>query len=209
MQGGEGSYYCPNTHINFREYQIDWNQVKMANYSSRYIIFPAFGATIGFFMGSSTGLAFGGDAVNGGVIFGLIGAVIGFLIASSAYSSNSASETLDQSPENENSDAISANLESSTPADDSHQLAESAYSLLETAINIAGSLWNLEMVLLKKIGLMPYFVRMPWIFLVVGFSFLALLFPIGIIFALTAFAAIHFQASSKNEFSVRIPKKSS
>ena len=63
-----------------------WNQnligatlTKELEMKTRLILALVFGA-IGFFIGSGMGIASGGDAFNGGRLFGLIGLVIGFLL---------------------------------------------------------------------------------------------------------------------------------
>jgi len=67
--------------------------------------------------------------------------------------------------------------------------------------------WNRFMRLLKVIGLMPFFVRFWWLFIVLAFVLLAVLNIIGVIFILVAWSALTMEPKAENEFVVplRLP----
>ena len=74
--------------------------------------------------------------------------------------------------------------------------------------NIAGGavfaryVWNWQMGLLKSIGLMPFFAKNWWLFLVVGFLLLAFVVPLGVAFVVTAFAAGQMDPKAADDFIV-------
>lgn len=63
-------------------------------------------------------------------------------------------------------------------------------------------LWNIQMRLLKSIGVMPFFVSHWWLFWILGFVLLAFAMPLGVAFLATAFAAGQMGPKSQNDFIV-------
>lgn len=79
---------------------------------------------------------------------------------------------------------------------------ESVARLLMEGAALARYGWNMEMRLLKAVGVMPLFVSRWWLFIVLGFALLAFVPPVGLAFLLTAMAAGQMDPSAKNEFIV-------
>lgn len=66
--------------------------------------------------------------------------------------------------------------------------------------------WNMEMRLLKALGVMPLFVSRAWLLFVLGFMLLAATPPLGVVFVLTAFAALPMDPSGENGYIVPLRK---
>lgn len=79
---------------------------------------------------------------------------------------------------------------------------EAADGVLSGVGRLGRSIWNLEMHLLRSLGLMTYFVRAPWLLLVLGIALLVVIFPIGSVFFLTWLAALAKDPGPENEFMV-------
>ena len=153
------------------------------------------------------GLAFGGGAVNGAMIFGLIGAAIGFLVSTSKFVVGQEEATVSEQHKTHSPVTDLDHLHASQPPDNARQLGRSVFSLFEASLNLGGSVWNFEMSILRNFGLLQHFVKRPWLFFLVAFVLLAIAFPAGVVFTLTGIAAIHFQVTAEDGFVARTAAK--
>jgi hypothetical protein len=62
--------------------------------------------------------------------------------------------------------------------------------------------WNMEMRIIKSVGVMPFFMSRWWLFVVLGFLLLAFVLPIGVAFIITAFSAGQMNPRAQDEFKV-------
>jgi hypothetical protein len=63
-------------------------------------------------------------------------------------------------------------------------------------------IWNMEMRMLRSVGVMHFFVSRWWLFVVLGFLLLAFVMPIGVAFLFTAYAAGQMAPKGQDEFIV-------
>ncbi|SNR74783.1 hypothetical protein SAMN06265378_1295 [Paracoccus sediminis] len=76
-------------------------------------------------------------------------------------------------------------------------------SAVASSVSVVGRYWwNIQMKLLQKVGVMPFFRAHWWLFLVVGFFLLAFLYPIGVAFVVSAFCAGAKDPKAENDFIV-------
>lgn len=62
--------------------------------------------------------------------------------------------------------------------------------------------WNVQMQILRKIGIMPFFKARWWLFLVVGFLLLGFLFPLGVAFLISSLCAGEMDPKADDDFIV-------
>jgi hypothetical protein len=146
-------------------------------------------------VGLATGVAAFGGAVNGALVFGPLGFLVGCLLPRSATSK----------------DQTVAEPSSKTPIDEIQPAMRSqdfknAESSIDEMVPIAGkllvSVWNLQMRGLIAVGAMEHVVRRPWLLFVLALVLLTVVLPIGIVFAVTGLAGIHYGASPRGQFIV-------
>src|SRR6056297_2841024 len=145
---------------------------------------PAFvlsGAGLGFFLGSSMGIAAGGTAFNAVWLFVPLGAFIGWLLESR----NLAIENNDEETSSEVQDANEAALAKDPQLNAFQAVAQAALAIL-------ASVWNFQIDLLATLGVLDAFVRQPLLF--AGLCIVAsILFPpILPIYFFAWLGAIHF-----------------
>lgn len=76
-------------------------------------------------------------------------------------------------------------------------------SALMSSVGVVGRFfWNLQMQLLLKVGIMPLFRNLWWLFIVVGFILLGLIPPLGIAFVVSAFCAGQMDPKAKDNYIV-------
>ena len=120
---------------------------------SRTLAFMLSGAGLGFFIGSSMGIATGGTAFNAVWLFAPLGAFIGWLLASR----NSAIGM-----KNEETDAQN---DSETEKETERDFSPNALQVVaKAALAILASVWNFQIDLLDYIGVLDTFVRQPILF---------------------------------------------
>ena len=154
------------------------------------------GFSIGVTLGLSMGVAAGGGAVNGAIVFGPIGAVIGYLLGRQNIP--------DQSTDHLNNDTVLDPMEIQPHDENMADLTSSIENIFGAVVQILSLAWNFEMKLFKAIRLMPMLVKHPVLFAVIGLLSLAFSPPIGVVFCLTAFAAMHKGVDRRRSFVIKI-----
>lgn len=81
-----------------------------------------------------------------------------------------------------------------------------AHEMFAECVVLARYFWNMEMRLLKALGVMPLLASRAWLLVVLGFVLLAAVPPLGTVFVLTAFAAVPMEPSGENGFIVPLRK---
>jgi hypothetical protein len=157
----------------------------------RGLMVGACGAVVGL----ATGVAAFGDAVNGAVVFGPLGFLVGWLLPRNAASGNqTVAESSSKTPVDETESALGS------------QDFKNAESSIDEMVPLAGklllSIWNLQMRGLIAVGAMEHVVRRPWLLFALALVLLAVVFPIGIVFAVTGLAGFHYGASPRGKFIV-------
>ena len=137
--------------------------------------------------GLSTGVVALGGGVNGALIFGPIGFVIGWLMPTRSIGTGASLDPTEPP---------------GVPRSDRQRVEDSLNKMMPLVGRILGSVWNLEMRLLIAVSLMSYLVRYPWLHFGIAFVLLAVVFPLGIVFTVTGFAAMHYGAKASNNFIV-------
>ncbi|GGO31845.1 hypothetical protein GCM10010991_18410 [Gemmobacter aquaticus] len=158
------------------------------------------GAGVGVLLGISSGVAFGGTAYNGALVFGPLGAFIGWLISRSGKTESESSLG-----------AMSGSLNSSEDTADLAKKAQSGKSLglgdvFRSVLILLASAWNFHIEILRLMRLLPYFKEMPWLFLIVlGVG--TLVFPpfFGVYF-FCYLGAAHFGIAADHDFIAQIEK---
>lgn len=158
---------------------------------SKALIFA--GAALGFFIGSSMGVAVGGTAYNAAVFLAPLGAFIGWLLSSrNSAISEQKTELHLQSPSETNSQH--------TQNDGKAQLIVG--QLVHSTLAIMASVWNFQIAVLNSLGLLPTFVRQPLLFL--GFCIVVSMFfpPFLVLYFCAWVAASHFGLSKEDQYRV-------
>lgn len=130
----------------------------------------------GVMIGVSTGVAFSGGAVNGAYVFGPIGFLLGFLLVKKGKKDNLSARSLGEKQYTEEKKKAS--------------FEESILEMYRGFRKICCIVWNLEMKLIKAIGLMPLFRKTGWSFVILAFLLLAVAFPLGMIFTVTGLVVV-------------------
>ncbi len=147
---------------------------------------------VGCFIGMSTGVAAMGGAVNGAVVFGPIGFVLGWLLPWNQSRHDGEVAAADFKPE------AAAPPEGSSLKD----VEKSINEVIPAVGRVLVGIWNLQMKLLIAVGVMPFLQKYPWMMAVIAFALLAFLFPMGVVFVVTGFAAMHYRARPDDQFLV-------
>ena len=159
------------------------------------------GAVIGLFLGSSMGIAVGGTAYNAALFLTPLGAFIGWLasranIESAEERRGSSEERLDHdhSGKTESEDDLESEVKSQSPVESS----------VWPALALLATLWNFQIDLLEKVGLLKTFVRQPLLF--VGLCIVVSIFfpPFLLVYFLSWAAACHFDISQDNNYRAHI-----
>jgi hypothetical protein len=149
------------------------------------------GLAIGSVIGLSTGVAAGGNAVNGVFVFGPIGAVVGWLFARQGNRENPGTE-------------IPLNL-TEPPL---QPLQSDGLSLIEKTIHavlaFGASMWNVQIYVLHSLGLLPSFVEKPWLFFVLAIVVSIPFPPILGVYLFAYLGALQFGMSEKTEYRANI-----
>ncbi len=184
---------------------IDTKETNLKLKRRRQVDSRIFGAIIGFFIGSflggSMGVAAGGGAVNGAYVFGPIGAFIGYLLGQRKNVSKG-NETYARTSRNANDKGPAGPEQAEELKENLTETANKAEWFFNAIVRLLCSFWNIQMGFLIRINVMPYFISMSWIFAVIGILLLAIALPIGVIFCLTAFAAMSREIKRENNFIV-------
>ncbi|KGM46572.1 hypothetical protein [Pseudooceanicola atlanticus] len=70
----------------------------------------------------------------------------------------------------------------------------------------ARHIWNLEMKLLRKIGVMPLFRRTWWLFVVLAILLLMFVTPLGAVFVITALCGATMDPKPEDDFIVPLQR---
>ena len=169
---------------------------------------------LGYFIGLSTGVAALGSAISGAFVFGPIGFLVGWLMTSRDDDVSPAPMVAEpQLPIDLDIDTpspmiverqlpVDLGIETPAPKGDYQLVEDSVSQIIPIVGRIAASVWNMQMKMLSAVGVMPYLVRHPWLLIGIGFALLAIIFPFGIIFTVTGFAAMHYGARPEDNFCV-------
>ena len=145
------------------------------------------GLGIGSLIGISTGVAAGGDAINGAFVFGPIGAIIGWLFALSGGPKPTVQ--MPATPE----------LQAKIP----EPLSLSG-KLLDVVFVVFASLWNAHIDLLSFLRVLPTFVEKPWLFFVMAVVISAVFPPFLGIYLFAYLGASHFGLSETTSYRATI-----
>ena len=158
---------------------------------NRILPFVLAGLGIGSFIGISTGVAAGGDAVNGIFVFGPIGAFIGWLLARRGHPEQTMMEAV--------ADVNEPNVLSAIKAE-----PPLVSKVLHAVFVLFASLWNAHISLLQACSVLPIFIQKPWLFFVLGIL-ISLPFPpfLGVYF-FAYLGASHFGMSEKTRYRANI-----
>lgn len=176
----------------------------MKSINRLYIVAGA--SAVGFFFGSSMGLASGGTAINLGTTLGLVFGVLAlFATWNPGYGKKSKEEGFQDAnePAAEESKTTSNLNSGSDSLDDSLTgMFSQAQGFAVWATSGLCKLWNLEMQFVINIGLMPTLKKFPWLPILLAVLLLALLFPLGVLFVVVAVAAMTRSPKIVNDFKV-------
>ena len=158
---------------------------------SRILPLVLAGLGIGSFIGLSTGVAAGGDAVNGVFVFGPIGAFIGWLLSRREHLEDTSLEPV--------ADSVETKLQPGA-----HQDPPLASKVFHAVFVLFASLWNAHISLLQACSVLPTFIQKPWLFFVLGILF-SIPFPpfLGVYF-FAYLGASHFGMSEKTNYRATI-----
>lgn len=160
------------------------------------------GAVIGFFLGSSIGVATGGTAYNGAYFLVPLGAFIGWLI--------SRNKTDNSAPTNvtENSkdflDGQGGLLQSPT-AKENRTPPNFVHSMLLAAGIFLATLWNFHIDLLEKVGVLESFIKQPFYFVAMCIGISIFLPPFVGAYLVAWLAAQQFGMSEETKYRAVIP----
>ncbi|MDA9208554.1 hypothetical protein N9O61_06710 [Octadecabacter sp.] len=143
------------------------------------------GALIGFLIGSSMGLAFGGTAYNAAWFFTPLGAFIGWLIPSKQH--------LDK-------DISTVPLATSDETSGGEKVGNALATIFTALLRIMASLWNFQIDVLNVLGVLPTFVRQPLLFAGVCFVISIFFPPFLAIYFLAWLGANHFEMSEATNY---------
>ena len=158
---------------------------------SRILPYVLAGMGIGSFVGLSTGVAAGGDAVNGIFVFGPIGAFIGWLLARRGHLENPTLEPI--------ADGIEPKLQPNA-----HEGPPLPSRVFHAVFVLFASFWNAHISVLQACSVLPIFIQKPWLFFVLGIL-ISIPFPpfLGVYF-FAYLGALHFQMSEKTGYRANI-----
>jgi hypothetical protein len=153
------------------------------------------GAGLGLFIGSSMGVAVGGNAYNAAFFLSPIGAYIGWLLVAK-------NSTIGE-PQIEEPQLLP---EKPTPAslDKSIDWGAGFEQLIHSALAIMASLWNFHIEILRIVGLLPTFARQPLLFLGLCVVIYVVFPPFLIVYFCAWLGASHFGQSTENQFKVTV-----
>ncbi|AMY70852.1 hypothetical protein [Frigidibacter mobilis] len=159
------------------------------------------GAVIGLVLGSSMGIAVGGTAYNAAVFLTPLGAFIGWLISRSiggATKQAAAGVEPATSVQERPQEAVSENSVSDVPNRDFFE------RLVWSVLALLATLWNFQIDLLDKVGVLPTFVRQPLLF--AGLCIVISVFfpPALVIYFLAWLGANHFKISEETSYRATI-----
>jgi hypothetical protein len=149
------------------------------------------GLGIGSFVGLSTGVAAGGDAVNGVFVFGPIGAFIGWPLARHRH--------LEQIPVEIVADSDDPKIQLAA-----HEGPPFARKVLLAVFVFFASLWNAHIYLLQTCSVLPIFMQKPWLFFVLGIVISIPFPPFLGVYLFAYLGASHFGMSEKTSYRANI-----
>ncbi|MDC0658409.1 hypothetical protein N6L27_10415 [Leisingera sp. SS27] len=155
----------------------------------RTTAFAISGAAIGFFAGSSMGIATGGDAYNAAVFLTPLGAFVGWVLALRNSAISSANE-----------DTVQSKASTEDPA----RTQSNVPQLVEGALALLASMWNFQIDMLKAIGLLDTFVRQPMLFAGLAIVISVFLPPFLPVYFCAWLGANHFGLSKENSYRVAV-----
>lgn len=146
------------------------------------------GMFLGFFVGSSMGLAFGGTAYNAAWFTTPLGAFIGWILTS---------RTPSQTP----NEPISQNGNQETDA----TFADKVALVFQSLLKIMASIWNFHIDLLDMLKVLPTFVKQPLLFLGLCIVLTIIFPPFFMIYFFAWLGANHFDLDEENQYRAKIP----
>ncbi|WP_324752271.1 hypothetical protein [Roseovarius sp. Pro17] len=153
------------------------------------------GAFLGLFTGSSMGVAVGGTAYNAAVFLTPLGAFIGWLLASKTDASSIVSENVPQSISDE---PKTNEIEPKAAARGGIEV------VFQSGMAIFAALWNFHIDLLRLIGILPTFVRQPFLFAGLGVIVSIFFPPFAVVYFCMWLGANHFGLSEESQYRATI-----
>jgi hypothetical protein len=146
-------------------------------------------------VGSTTGVAAFGDAVNGAIVFGPIGFIVGWFLPSSTKPSDRIDDT---------ETGLVGAVEASSLKDELQNAETSINRIFETVTRLFASIWNVQMKVLIALNLMGYFKDYPWLFVCLAVVLLVLILPLGVIFSVSGMVAMHYNVKGQDGFLIKL-----
>jgi hypothetical protein len=163
------------------------------------------GLIIGAFLGFSTGVALGGFALNGALVFGPLGAFIGWVFASSGRPSFAGSGPKPAVVAAPLADAV-VDLVAAENASSLRNAGapSSARGIIHAVLTLLALAWNSHIELLRVTHLLPIFLRKTWLFLVLCVVASFIFPPFFAIYFACYLGAAQFGISKETEFRAMI-----
>lgn len=155
--------------------------------------FAIAGGLIGFFLGSSVGIAAGGTAINGAWVLSIVTAFIGWLIGNNQSASSNAQGT-----------SASSTTDTSSEMAESNAKEDSVTAVLRGALELVASIWNFHIDLLQHIGLLNAFCERPWLFAAFALAVSVFFPPFAVLYFVTYLSAAMMGANRINQFRAQI-----
>lgn len=163
---------------------------------SRILAFVIAGTLIGLFVGLSMGVAVGGTAYNAAVIFGPLGGFIGWLVGNRPRSfapdihnalapDESVTEAITDKPQ--------GLVEGKKPEN-------ALVALISSGLAITAALWNFHVDLLDAVGVLPAFIKSPWLFAVFCIAISIFFPPFLVVYFVAYVGALHHGMSEETGY---------
>jgi hypothetical protein len=157
-------------------------------------------SVLGGIVGSSMSLAYAGGAIALGWPLAILSGISTFLLTNHAQKPSS----------NKDETNVIENTDADTPHSDTSSANKSSVKdILEKGDNFASQvsqipylIWNIEMSFLRSVGLMTYFVKRPWLLIVLAGILLFALLPAGIVFTISGIFALSRNPAAEQDFRV-------
>ncbi|WP_207102840.1 hypothetical protein [Paracoccus shandongensis] len=162
---------------------------------SRILAFILAGTLIGLFAGLSMGVAAGGTAYNAAIIFAPLGGFIGWLVGSRYHASvpDHAVPKPDESVEKTISDQPQ-------PVMNDKKVENALVSLITSGLAITAALWNFHVDLLDAVGLLPTFIKSPWLFAALCIVISIFFPPFLVVYFVAYIGALHHGMNEETSY---------
>ncbi len=155
--------------------------------------FAIAGGFIGFFLGSSIGIAAGGTAVNGAWVLSAILAFIGWLIGNNQNTTSSIETSCNSAASGRPIDTVNGTENS-----------DNVTAVLRGTCELLASIWNFHIDLLRHLGLLKAFCERPWLFVTFAFAVSFFLPPFAAAYGTCYLCASFMGAEKNNQFRAQI-----